>query len=112
MCTPCFILGAHDSFVILGLIAFRIWRTQRQTRDAKMGANLSHVSVIVIESGASKTFFYPRGVQLVSSCRSCLQTGAIYLTVLACNVAAFVLKSNLFNIFLDMVSIPPPTLPS
>jgi len=66
--------------VCTGLIAFRIWRTQRQTRDAKMGANLSHVSVIVIESGA------------------------IYLTVLACNVAAFVLKSNLFNIFLDMTS--------
>jgi len=33
--------------VCTGLIAFRIWRTQRQTRDAKMGANLSHVSVIV-----------------------------------------------------------------
>jgi hypothetical protein len=32
-------------------------------------------------------------------------TGAIYLTVLACNVASFVLKSLLFNIFLDMVSI-------
>jgi hypothetical protein len=45
-----------------------------------MGANLSHVSIIVIESGA------------------------IYLTVLACNVAAFVLKSNMFNIFLDMTS--------
>jgi len=66
--------------VCTGLIAFRIWRTQRQTRDAKMGANLSHVSIIVIESGA------------------------IYLTVLACNVAAFVLKSNMFNIFLDMTS--------
>lgn len=34
-----------------------------------------------------------------------LATGAIYLTVLACNVASFVLKSNLFNIFLDMVRI-------
>jgi hypothetical protein len=66
--------------VCTGLIAFRIWRTQRQTRDAKMGANLSHVSIIVIESGA------------------------IYLTLLACNVAAFVLKSNMFNIFLDMTS--------
>jgi hypothetical protein len=66
--------------VCTGLIAFRIWRTQRQTRDAKMGANLSHVSIIVIESGA------------------------IYLSVLACNVAAFVLKSNMFNIFLDMTS--------
>lgn len=52
------IFRAHDSCVILGLIAFRIWRTQRQTRDAKMGANLSHVSVIVIESGASKTFSF------------------------------------------------------
>ncbi|KAF8261168.1 hypothetical protein EI94DRAFT_1833463 [Lactarius quietus] len=66
--------------VCTGLIAFRIWRTQRQTRDAKMGANLTHVSVIVIESGA------------------------IYLSVLAANVAAFVLKSNMFNIFLDMTS--------
>ncbi|KAI9435628.1 hypothetical protein BJY52DRAFT_695884 [Lactarius psammicola] len=63
-----------------GLIAYRIWRTQRQTRDAKMGSNLSQVSIIVIESGA------------------------IYLTVLACNVASFVLKSNLFNIFLDITS--------
>jgi hypothetical protein len=45
-----------------------------------MGSNLTHVSVIVIESGA------------------------IYLTVLACNVASFVLKSLLFNIFLDMTS--------
>jgi hypothetical protein len=34
-----------------GLIAFRIWRTQQQTRDAKMGSNLIKVSVIVIESG-------------------------------------------------------------
>jgi len=34
-----------------GLIAFRIWRTQKQTRDAKMGSNLIQVSVIVIESG-------------------------------------------------------------
>ncbi|KAH9069647.1 hypothetical protein EDB83DRAFT_2373962 [Lactarius deliciosus] len=66
--------------VCTGLIAYRIWRTQRQTRDAKMGSNLTHVSIIVIESGA------------------------IYLTILACNVAAYVLKSNLFNIFLDMTS--------
>jgi hypothetical protein len=66
--------------VCTGLIAYRIWRTQRQTRDAKMGSNLSHVSIIVIESGA------------------------IYLTVLACNVASFVLKSLLFNIFLDITS--------
>lgn len=66
--------------VCTGLIAYRIWRTQRQTRDAKMGSNLTHVSIIVVESGA------------------------IYLSVLACNVAAFVLKSNLFNIFLDVTS--------
>ena len=52
-------------FDITGLIAFRIWRTQRQTRDAKMGANLTHVSVIVIESGALKTFS-PREDQPVS----------------------------------------------
>jgi len=38
----------HES----GLIAYRIWLTQRQTRDAKMGSNLSRVSIIVIESGA------------------------------------------------------------
>jgi hypothetical protein len=38
-----------------GLIAFRIWRTQKQTNDAghaKMGSNLIQVSIIVIESGA------------------------------------------------------------
>jgi hypothetical protein len=34
-----------------GLIALRIWRTQRQTRDAKMGTNLMQVSIVVIESG-------------------------------------------------------------
>ncbi|KAI9436014.1 hypothetical protein H4582DRAFT_1815857 [Lactarius indigo] len=89
--------------VCTGLIAYRIWRTQRHTRDAKMGSNLTHVSIIVIESGASKLVFSPRedepGV-LTPWCRS---TGAIYLTVLACNVASYVLKSNLFNIFLDMV---------
>ncbi|KAI0298786.1 hypothetical protein B0F90DRAFT_1731074 [Multifurca ochricompacta] len=59
--------------VCTGLIAFRIWRTQRQTRDAKMGSNLIHVSVIVVESGA------------------------IYLSVLACSL--------LFNIFLDIFSL-------
>jgi hypothetical protein len=39
-----------------GLIAFRIWRTQKQTNDAKMGSNLMQVSVIVIESGAFHLF--------------------------------------------------------
>ncbi len=39
------------AFASSGLIAFRIWRTQKQTRDAKMGSNLMKVSVIVIESG-------------------------------------------------------------
>ena len=39
-----------------GLIAFRIWRTQRQTSDAKIGSNLMQVSVIVIESGAFHLF--------------------------------------------------------
>jgi hypothetical protein len=58
--------------VISGLIAFRIWRTQRQTRDAKMGANLSHVSIIVIESGTFKTFFSSRGAARVLT-RSCWQ---------------------------------------
>ncbi|KAI0249425.1 hypothetical protein BJV78DRAFT_693838 [Lactifluus subvellereus] len=71
-----------------GLIAFRIWRTQRQTRDAKMGSNLMHVSVIVVESGA------------------------IYLSVLACVVASFTVRSLLFNIFLDIVSATYNLLPS
>jgi len=66
--------------VCTGLIAFQIWRTQHQTRDAKMGSNLSHVAVIVVESGA------------------------IYLTVLACGVGTFVAKSFLFNIALDITS--------
>ena len=38
-----------------GLIAYRIWKTQRQTRDAKMGTNLSHVAIIVVESGTFHT---------------------------------------------------------
>ncbi|KAF8472284.1 hypothetical protein DFH94DRAFT_767863 [Russula ochroleuca] len=42
--------------VCTGLIAFRIWRTQRQTNDAKIGSNLMQVSVIVIESGAFHLF--------------------------------------------------------
>jgi hypothetical protein len=66
--------------VCTGLIAFRIWRTQRQTNDAKIGSNLMQVSVIVIESGA------------------------IYLSVLACVVASYTTKSLLFNIFLDITS--------
>ncbi|KAH9970118.1 hypothetical protein BGW80DRAFT_1333510 [Lactifluus volemus] len=64
-----------------GLIAFRIWRTQMQTRDAKMGSSLMHVSIIVIESGA------------------------VYLSILACVVASFTVKSLLFNIFLDIFSL-------
>ncbi|KAH9963626.1 hypothetical protein BC827DRAFT_1128719 [Russula dissimulans] len=71
--------------VCTGLIAFRIWWTQKQTRDAKMGSNLTQVSVIVVESGA----FHP-----------C----AIYLTALACVVATYNTKSLTFNIFLDIVS--------
>jgi len=66
--------------VCTGLIAFRIWRTQQQTRDVKMGSSLMHVSAIVIESGA------------------------IYLTVLACVVGSYNLKSLWFNIFLDITS--------
>ncbi|KAI9454180.1 hypothetical protein F5148DRAFT_985216 [Russula earlei] len=66
--------------VCTGLIAFRIWWTQKQTQEAKMGSNLTQVSVIVVESGA------------------------IYLTVLACVVASFTVKSLLFNIFLDIAS--------
>ncbi|KAI0299226.1 hypothetical protein BC826DRAFT_64231 [Russula brevipes] len=62
--------------VCTGLIAFRIWRAQQQTR----GSNLMHVSVIVIESGA------------------------IYLSVLACVVASYNLESLLFFIFLDITS--------
>ncbi|KAH9979197.1 hypothetical protein BJV74DRAFT_858521 [Russula compacta] len=66
--------------VCTGLIAFRIWQTQKQTRDAKLGSNLSHISIIVVESGA------------------------IYVTVLACVVASYTTKSFLFNIFLDITS--------
>ncbi|KAF8502711.1 hypothetical protein F5888DRAFT_1114413 [Russula emetica] len=66
--------------VCTGLIAFRIWRTQKQTRDAKMGSNLIKVSIIVIESGA------------------------IYLSALACVVATYATSSLTFNIFLDITS--------
>jgi hypothetical protein len=66
--------------VCTGLIAFRIWRTQRQTRDAKMGSNLLKVSAIVIESGA------------------------IYLSALACVVGTYATSSPTFNIFLDITS--------
>ena len=41
-----------------GLIAFRIWRTQKHTRDAKMGSNLVQVSIIVIESGVFHISLY------------------------------------------------------
>ncbi|KAI0280918.1 hypothetical protein BGY98DRAFT_914040 [Russula aff. rugulosa BPL654] len=71
--------------VCTGLIAFRIWRTQKQTRDAKMGSNLIQVSVIVIESGA------------------------IYLSVLSCVVATYATQSLTFNIFLDIVRPIRPT---
>jgi len=67
--------------VCTGLIAYRIWRTQQQTREAKMGSsNLTKVAIIVVESGA------------------------IYLTVLASEVAAFAVGSYMFNIFLDITS--------
>jgi len=66
--------------VCTGLIAYRIWKTQRQTRDAKMGSNLSHVAIIVVESGA------------------------IYVAVLALEVGTFAVHSFLFNIFLDITS--------
>ena len=56
VCTGTCLRLSSDVFSFLtglssGLIAFRIWRTQRQTRDAKMGTNLSHVAIIVVESG-------------------------------------------------------------
>ena len=56
VCTGACLRLSSDVFSFLtglssGLIAFRIWRTQRQTRDAKMGTNLSHVAIIVVESG-------------------------------------------------------------
>lgn len=56
-----------------GLIAFRIWRTQRQTRDAKMGSNLSHVAVIVIESGTlhSSAFSSTAANSHVPECNRC-----------------------------------------
>ncbi|KAN0127752.1 hypothetical protein V8E53_014412 [Lactarius tabidus] len=54
--------------VCTGLIAFRIWRTQCQTRNAEMKANLSHISIIVIESGTLKTFFSLRKAPGVLMC--------------------------------------------
>ncbi|KAI0299221.1 hypothetical protein BC826DRAFT_64102 [Russula brevipes] len=66
--------------VCTGLIAFRIWRTQQQTCDPKMGSNLKHVTVIVIESGA------------------------IYLSMLTCVVVSYNLESLFFLIFFDIVS--------
>jgi hypothetical protein len=50
-----------SSLTHLGLIAFRIWGTQRQTRDAKMGSNLMHVSIIVIESGTFQGYSFAEG---------------------------------------------------
>jgi hypothetical protein len=66
--------------VCTGLIAFRIWRTQQQTRDVKMGSNLTQVSIIVIESGA------------------------IYLSALVSVVVTYNIKSLTFNMFLDITS--------
>jgi hypothetical protein len=101
----------HDSY-FLHIRTYCLPNLADTTPDTRCrdGANLSHVSIIVIESGALKTFFYSARS---TRCPHALvpATGAIYLTVLACNVAAFVLKSNMFNIFLDMVSypLPPPS---
>ena len=39
------------SSVHLGLIAFRVWRTSQQIHDARMGGDLKHILVIIIESG-------------------------------------------------------------
>ena len=50
-CTKVLTYSLRSALASSGLIAFRIWRTQKQTRDAKMGSNLIKVSVIVIESG-------------------------------------------------------------
>jgi hypothetical protein len=64
-----------------------------------MGSNLMHVSIIVIESGA---FYY---YSLAIENRGFIRTsGAVYLSVLACVVASYTMKSLLFNIFLDIVS--------
>jgi len=56
-----------------GLIAYRIWKTQRQTRDAKMGTNLSHVAIIVVESGTfhSSAFDTTSAISHVPDCNRC-----------------------------------------
>ncbi|KAI0063029.1 hypothetical protein BV25DRAFT_496880 [Artomyces pyxidatus] len=66
--------------VCTGLIAFRIWWTQRLNRDTKISSNLSHVTMILIESGS------------------------IYLVSLIFLVATYSAHSLVFNIFLDLIS--------
>ncbi|KAI0049728.1 hypothetical protein FA95DRAFT_822753 [Auriscalpium vulgare] len=66
--------------VCTGLIAFRIWWTQRQNMATKVSSNLSHVTMILIESGS------------------------IYLATLILLVATYSAHSVIFNIFLDLTS--------
>ncbi|KAI0313225.1 hypothetical protein OF83DRAFT_1142358 [Amylostereum chailletii] len=63
-----------------GLIAFRIAKSQRQTRATRGDSNLDQVTVIVVESGA------------------------IYVANLVIIVATFSSRSIVFNIFLDLLS--------
>jgi len=77
ICTgACLCLSSDISFpyrASSGLIAFQIWRTQRQTRDAKMGSNLSHVAVIIVESGTfhSSAFSTTAAILHVPECNRC-----------------------------------------
>ncbi|KAI0040855.1 hypothetical protein FA95DRAFT_809781 [Auriscalpium vulgare] len=66
--------------VCTGLIALRIWWSQRQNRETKVSSSLTHVTIILVESGA------------------------IYVVTLILLVATYSSHSILFNIFLDLAS--------
>ena len=51
-----------------GLIAFGIWRTQKQTNEAKMGSNLMRASVIVVGSKVDLCAAYARVSLAYFSC--------------------------------------------
>ncbi|KAI0066358.1 hypothetical protein BV25DRAFT_1821279 [Artomyces pyxidatus] len=63
--------------VCTGLIAFRIWWQQPETR---VSSNLTHVTIIFVESGA------------------------IYLVTLALLVGTYSAKADVFKVFLDITS--------
>lgn len=51
ICPVCHVFSLTVGFYFIGLIAFRIWWSQRQNRETKLNSNLSHVTIIMIESG-------------------------------------------------------------